>query len=229
MKACAYCRQERLLVALHGNRGGPDVCIECSGSILARARRNQRRESLMWKGFGDLDPRYAPPGDLDTELLRDILALTHPDRHPDRRELATRVTARLTALQPYILPPKPPEPKRDAKVGRDRVATREPVTDLLGDYPCKTCRELLPRLYCDACRARYDENLERESRHEREKRRQRERARRARRRLKHRRCETCRGYFKSPRRDARYCSAACRQKAYRDRQRADELEEAPAA
>ena len=34
------------------------------------------------------------------------------------------------------------------------------------------------------------------------------------------RCETCRDVFDSPRRHARYCSPKCRQKNYRDRERA---------
>jgi hypothetical protein len=39
-------------------------------------------------------------GQLSTELLRDVVALTHPDRHPpERAEQATRVTAELLALR----------------------------------------------------------------------------------------------------------------------------------
>ena len=47
--------------------------------------------------------------DLTSELLADVLSLTHPDHHPpEREELARRVTQQLLALQPFVFPaPKP--------------------------------------------------------------------------------------------------------------------------
>ena len=38
-------------------------------------------------------------------------------------------------------------------------------------------------------------------------------------------CETCGSEFTPARRDARHCGSACKQKAYRDRQRRFELDE----
>jgi hypothetical protein len=55
--------------------------------------------------------------DLTSELLSDVLKLTHPDHHPlERKELAHRVTQKLLALMPFVFPaPEPEEPEPPLK------------------------------------------------------------------------------------------------------------------
>lgn len=50
MNECAKCGRQRLLVALHGNRGGPEVCIECSGELLTVAKERRRHADRMRRG-----------------------------------------------------------------------------------------------------------------------------------------------------------------------------------
>jgi hypothetical protein len=215
VKPCANCGRHALLVALHGDRGGPGVCIDCSGTLLAEVKSAQRRSQewidAMFNGFGR---RYASPTELDAELLRDALALTHPDRHPpERADMATRVTAALSALKPLVKPRQPP-PEPAPRNGKTTVAAanvREPVT------PEHECRYLPLGLRCDECRAKRE-------RQERE-RKDRENARRRRRRAICRGtmigvCEVCGVGFQASRRDQVYCSPACRQRAYRNRKAA---------
>jgi hypothetical protein len=75
------------------------VCVDCCEEVLAEARRQRRAEqdnpfspaSIAGILRGVRVEKHAEPGELDTELLRDLLALAHPDLHsPARKELATR-------------------------------------------------------------------------------------------------------------------------------------------
>ena len=94
--------------------------------------------------------------ELTSELLADVLRLTHPDCHPpERQELAHRVTQRLLALQPFVFPAPKPEPPTKLK-----PTPRSWLDDLEKDisskktarYPCGDCADTVPAYYCDACR-----------------------------------------------------------------------------
>jgi hypothetical protein len=171
MKACALCKREALLVALHGDRGGPDVCLDCSGKLWAESRATQRQAERRQERATDRhDGTYAREDELDTELRRDVLALIHPDRHvPELKAKATAVTARFGAL--YVLPPRPPE--RDGSAEGARADRVENVSDL--DWTEKTkpdgtplipsgcdghCEHLLPGFRCDVCRAEDERTAE---------------------------------------------------------------------
>jgi hypothetical protein len=154
--------------------------------------------------------------DLTTELLADVLKLTHPDHHPPERQmLAHQVTQKLLALQPFVFPAPKPKPKPKPPPA---PITSEPSIEIpKRSYPCSDCADALPAEYCDACRAEY----EKRERQENEKRTAKQRAayRQARNRVldrrKARRCEACGAGFKRPRADARFCSDTCRQRAHR--------------
>lgn len=225
---CASCGGSGLLVALHGDRGGPDVCIECSGKWLATANQKARREfkrlNLFMRMLGD---DAGDPEALADLLRADVLAaairLTHPDRHPpDRAETARRVTAALTAAREHALASKPPPEPAQPRDGSDSVARlsgQKAVTAPVDDqYPCATCRHLPVALYCDRCRKRWE--ADDETRRERERTYRRDL--RARWRVEHepRECDHCHREFTPVRSDSRYCSAVCRQRAYRERRRA---------
>jgi hypothetical protein len=154
---------------------------------------------------------------LTSELLTETLRLVHPDVHPpERQELATRVTRQLLALQPFVFPavkPKPTapyEPWRDASVKASAQTLKEP----LRRYPCPDCASTIPLNYCDACRAEWEKKQREERDHNNAKQRKWYARRNAWRHLS-RPCETCGKMVKGKREDARFCSAACRQKAHR--------------
>ena len=67
---------------------------------------------------------------LTSELLADVLRLTHPDHHPPEREdLARRVTQQLLALQPFVFPaPKPKRPIFPPTSGQS-APRREPIKE----------------------------------------------------------------------------------------------------
>jgi hypothetical protein len=154
--------------------------------------------------------------DLTSELLTDAIKIAHPDLHPpERRELAQRVTAGLLALQPFVFPapkPKPawpaaPEPRNGslAGPGPDR---QKAVT-----FPCKECADSIPCFYCTPCRSEFDKRNQVERDRESANRRARRAERRAARTARSAACGT---KFKGKRKDARYCSDACRQQGHRN-------------
>lgn len=162
--------------------------------------------------------------DLTSELLTAILALTHPDRHPpERKDEAQRVTQELLALKPFVFPapePEPPPKPSDACSNPTQIDLNKPSRP---DYPCEDCRGEVPSFYCDPCKAQWEkEQAEKRKREERERKRknkrQRERYREHKKyhalRAKPTVCATCSETFKSKRADAKFCSAACRQRAY---------------
>jgi hypothetical protein len=157
---------------------------------------------------------------LSKELLEEAVTLTHPDRHPpERQELASRVTADLLALRAFVKPkPSPPvveTPKRKLPVDGNAEPSRQPRNGLLAS-PCpRGCRRsLMVRDYCDDCRAWWEEKRRKERAEAAEYQREyRRRQRAARFPIE---CQVCGATFKG-RRDALYCSPACRQKAYRHR------------
>jgi hypothetical protein len=185
--------------------------------------------SAMGRGLFDLDPLGYMAGtadiaseiiELTSELLVDALNLVHPDLHPpERQELAHRVTSQLLALKPFVFPaPKPAEPPAAEQRNGSMKGAREPSKlSLRTTYPCPDCADATPGEYCTACRAEWEKRQNEE--HERERAKQRKwYARRKERRERLRAptiCATCGTDFKRKRKDARFCSDACRQKAHR--------------
>ena len=169
----------------------------------------------------DTDTLGVEIGDITSELLADTLQLVHPDRHPpERHDMAKRVTQDLLALKPFTFPapkpPAPPKPRRrddSAKVSRDTGEDPLQIT-----YPCEDCALTVPYYYCTSCSAEWEERQAKER--ERDNARQREQyARRAQRRRTLRRRTKCGGCGEdlNPelRKDAKYCSGVCRQRAHR--------------
>ena len=159
-------------------------------------------------------------GDITSELLRDALRLTHPDIHPpERRELATRVTSELRALEPYVFPAPKPEPKTPPKESPVQSAptTVDPAPPSTQPaYPCELCEGVFPMYYCTACRAERERRREAKRERRREQQRAWYRARRERQR-EWQRCAACDKTFQPNRTDAKYCSPACRQRSHRQR------------
>lgn len=223
---CGVCGRHGLLDALHGDKGGPLLCPACFGQERANISRNEKEKARIVDAFG-FGRLSAAADELSRELLDDAVRLCHPDRHPpERGGLAERVTSELLSLRPFTKPRPAPrdaspmvqgQPLREAvtPAPRDasplvpRVDNREPVTPA---YPCDTCHHTVPMYYCDTCRARWDDD--RQAARERDAAAQRAyRARKRQRRIVQ--CGQCKTAFRGRRKDARYCSQVCRQKAYR--------------
>jgi hypothetical protein len=157
--------------------------------------------------------------DLTTELLNATIALTHPDKHPaERKAEANRVTQELHALKPFVFPAPAPEPppERDALLDTE---FDEPNKLSQCGYPCEDCRDAIPADYCDVCRAQHEKKwAEEHAREEKERERKNARQRGYYQINKAIRqpvvCAMCGEEFESKRSDAKYCSAACRQRAY---------------
>ncbi len=247
--ACGMCDKPLPCVPLHGDKGGPLVCSFCAGKWHAKYTRRRRWGRIVAKALkaylreggslGDLtqiklaamdvhiagfggDTIGIEIGDITSELLADTLQLVHPDRHPpERQDIAKRVTQDLLALKPFTFPaPKPPKPhQRDESLNAQRRDVEDP---LQFTYPCEDCALTVPYYYCTSCKAEWEKRRTKE--HERRTARQREQyARRAKRRRMRRpstKCGGC-GEALSPecRKDAKYCSGACRQNALRQRKR----------
>jgi hypothetical protein len=232
---------------LHGDKGGPVMCIRCgmdwhveharrrkAGRIIIKAMRAYEAVGGRWSDFRQLSlvaagiplPGYdadtlgADVGDITSELLADAIQLTHPDKHPpERRALAQRVTQELLALKPFVFPalkPKPvvAAPPRDGSIKSPLATLKKPSPDA---YPCEVCVNEVPYYYCSPCRTEF---LKRQNA-ERDRRNATQRAQYARRRARSRRqsgprvCARCRSTFEPKRKDAKYCSAKCRQEAHR--------------
>jgi hypothetical protein len=159
--------------------------------------------------------------DLTSELLADILALTHPDHHPpERQQLAHRVTQGLLALKPFVFPapkPKPSPPTAPSTESKPKGSRESKPSQPQPRYPCVDCADTTPAFYCDPCRTEWQKRQHEEfeqrttkQRAEYKRRRQEKLARRS-----SQRCESCGTEFKRTRTDARYCSNACRQRAHR--------------
>jgi hypothetical protein len=160
--------------------------------------------------------------ELTSELLADAIKLAHPDHHPpERQQLAHSVTQRLLALQPFVFPAPKPKP---ALYGSSTAGTPAPAERPVTKgptYPCADCKSTIPLHYCDACRSEFEKRLAEENERERAKQRKQYAARRAR-RWHSKACEDCGATFtisggsgKHKRKDARFCSDACRQRAHR--------------
>ncbi len=142
---CPKCGKPGLVMPLHLDKGGPEMCLQCGMEWHAKHTRRRRFGRIVIKAmrlyldnggkFTDLDKFKqsialaslgirqhsdllglgdtigTDVGDITTELLTDVLQLVHPDKHPpERRELATRVTQELLALQPFVFPAPKPKP-----------------------------------------------------------------------------------------------------------------------
>jgi hypothetical protein len=152
----------------------------------------------------------------------------HPDRHPsERAELAKRVTQELLALKPFVLPkakPRDVSPVVTAATNCGPVTPRTSGTSVLArhEYPCAVCKHTVPSYYCGICRDKFDkikasDRERREARRARYNERQRE-LRKWRKSLKRpKACAACEQSFKPERKDSKFCSQACRQRAYRQR------------
>jgi hypothetical protein len=187
------------------------------------------RDSAFGLG-GELDPlgymaETAATADetvlLTSEVLAGALRLTHPDVHlPERRELASRVTQQLLALQPFVFPAAKPKTDAPYKPSRDdsvKVSVRNFEKPLHQRYPCPECSSAVPMDYCTACRAEWDKR-----RHEEQvliNARQRKWYAQRQARLTTGKpptpCVACGTVINSKRKDARFCSGACRQRAHR--------------
>jgi hypothetical protein len=240
-RRCVRCGDTRLVFPLHGcDQGGPLVCPKCASEI----EKTFSYERNVWMARLGLKekPRPRGPTYLTLELLKDILKLVHPDKHPpERAELAGRVTSELKELEPYTPPapaqppivtakkPSPcptakkplrhgPQPDMKLRAIADRSSAKvgpsaKPAEPLI----CVTCVGFPPMYRCDSCRAKEEERRRKERERENAKARKR-RARRRDRRLARQPssiCPECDGEFKPARKDARYCSNACRQRAHR--------------
>ena len=189
------------------------------------------RDSAFGLG-GELDPlgymaETAATADetvlLTSEVLAGALRLTHPDVHlPERRELASRVTQQLLALQPFVFPAAKPKTDAPYKPSRDnsvKVSVRNFEKPLHQRYPCPECSSAVPMDYCTACRAEWDKR-----RHEEQvliNARQRKWYAQRQARLTTGKpptpCVACGTVINSKRKDARFCSGACRQRAIEGR------------
>ncbi len=158
---------------------------------------------------------------LTSELLADTLRLTHPDAHPpEQRELANRVTQQLLALQPFVFPavkPKPTDPYQPSRDASVKVI-EQPLKKPSGSrYPCADCASTVPHFYCSRCRAEWDKRQKEEHERDNAKQRQWYAQRKARRAIGKRPkpCAACGAAIKGKRKDAGFCSPACRQRAHR--------------
>ena len=157
---------------------------------------------------------------LTSELLADVLRLTHPDHHPPEREgLARRVTQQLIALQPFVFPaPKPKQPLRNEPPRYEfrKVEVRTSKKALLPRFPCPDCASTVPYFYCDACKTEWDgrQRKQREAVNARQRKWYAERKARKARSLSLA-CHECGASLTGKRKDARFCSTVCRQKAHR--------------
>ena len=222
---CVNCGTGQFVTHLHRERGGPMVCPKCRDGILLEISRERIAQEAIFSAFGlnTLEVLGGVSGgqsepQLSGELLDDILALVHPDNHPPERTfLAHRVTAELLAHKATL------EVLALSSSSIPTVTARRRIAGRTGDnasqrphqfHPCDDCRQMAPRYYCDDCRHR----CERERHAKREKDNTAARQRRARKRLLWRAtCVQCEKAFIPNRRDASYCSGACRQKAHRHR------------
>jgi hypothetical protein len=246
---CAVCKKSHFLVPLHGDKGGPSVCLPCAGFWHAKHGRRRKAGRVVIRAlkaytdaggswtdipklqlsafcWDDLDPlgymadTTSPSGepvDLTSELLDDVIRLVHPDCHPpERQDLAQRVTQGLLALKPFVFPTPQPKAVTSVKPQPDNgslkcrpTASTKPLR-----YPCKECASEIPYYYCDWCKAEWEKRCEADRVKANEQQRKWYAARRAR-RQRPKSCAQCGEPFTGKRKDARFCSNACRQTAHR--------------
>ena len=211
------------------------------GRIIVKAMKAYEREGGRYSDFDTLklvamgvdvihleaDTLGADAGDITTELLDDAIQLTHPDRHPgERQELAGRVTQDLLALRPFVFPA--PKPKTALKPSTDHDAFFKAADDTfnkllrgMNRYPCELCVNQVPYYYCTACREEWGKRQQKERERVNANQRKWYAWRQHIRRLSRppTTCGVCGEKVEAKRKDATYCSAACRQRAHRQRQK----------
>jgi hypothetical protein len=221
---CPRCRKLTLLAPLYGDEGGPMTCVPCGLEMHDEIQDKVPR--LFRKG---IKKRASDERFLYLDVLEAAIRLTHPDKHPpERKDQAQQVTAQLLALKPYTLerppPPSPEEEEKRAKAAAERSATMwqwergkdAPKSELDFSHPCIYTT---PYYYCDECRKRWEEGQQRRREAERQKQRAYRKVRRARELMRRpaMHCKVCETRISDGRKDAHFCSNACRQKAYRQR------------
>jgi hypothetical protein len=117
--------------------------------------------------------------------------------------------------------PEPPpvySPPRDDSFKSRRATHKEPSRSA---YPCELCAETVPYFYCDPCKAEYRKRQEEAAARRRAKNREQYAVRqmRKRRRQPPKLCaaDGCTTRVEANRKDAKFCSAKCRVRAYRQR------------
>jgi hypothetical protein len=81
---------------------GEEWKTRCKGCFIEMKRREERGDDLRdayREGYTDGLAAGSRGHELDPRFLRDLITLTHPDRHPGRFEFANRVTAQLVAMR----------------------------------------------------------------------------------------------------------------------------------
>jgi hypothetical protein len=130
------------------------------------------------------------------------------------------VTQQLLALQPFVFPavkPKPVTPYKPQRNASSKVSDRNLKEPSGSRYPCADCASTVPLFYCTACRAVFERRCQEERERERPKQREWYARRKARRAMGKRPapCAACGKEVRGQRKDARFCSGACRQRAHR--------------
>jgi hypothetical protein len=218
-------------IQLYLANGGSFSDIRKMEGAVAMAQLGFKAETAHFRA----DEIGSEVGDITSELLADTLQLTHPDRHPpERKEMAQRVTQELLALKPFVFPapkPKPAQPVTPRRNGSEGSRQETPQKPSQPAYPCELCAGSIPYFYCTPCKAEYQRRREAEREAGRAKRRKQAERRRERKRMMTRPipCPGCGDPFKPSRKDARYCSNVCRQRAHRERNAALQVSKCPAA
>jgi hypothetical protein len=175
---CPGCNKaNQWLMLLHGDRGGPLRCFMCAGAWNAEHTRRRKWQRIIVKAMNmylheggkwtDLEKftlfaggglfDSSPAGidevpDITSELLDDVLQLVHPDRHAsEQQQLAKRATQELLALRPFVFPKPKPKPQSNP-VPTDPAVAKNIESPKQPSFPCELCADILPSLYCDACR-----------------------------------------------------------------------------
>jgi hypothetical protein len=221
----------RAIMAFYDAGGGPKDLDKLKHSAamagLLGMVRSEGLGSEITDPLGYMDGVARMDGadaDMTSELLADAIKLAHPDHHPpERQELAHRTTQGLVAFQPFVFPAPKPRPSLWERYGSSTgtpAPTERPVRKAPA-YPCADCKSAIPYDYCDPCKAEWDKRQAEERKREAAKQRERYARRRAT-RWWSKVCESCGATFtisggraKHKRKDARFCSDACRQKAHR--------------
>jgi hypothetical protein len=165
---CFQCGGKLLLVALHGDAGGPDVCLDCHASIFKSARDKQRTHDATLQTMlgGTLIPDRLRPGELSLELCKRLIALLHPDRqlavnHPE----AATLVADLTPLLPHLRPkpkPKPVTPTFNDRIYDNVIKTERRLREREAADRHSLCRTMPLRMRCDECQAQHDREQDEE-------------------------------------------------------------------
>jgi hypothetical protein len=217
-----------LVFPLHGDKGGPIVCQKCAewiDNLYSRpgSKKQLQLDALDFFGIGPPGkPASARPGELTRELLDETLQLTHPDRHPERLALATKVTAALTTLRPYLRETAKVEPAATTVTDKSPSPRWTVDETLRKTFPCRTCFTLVPMYYCDACRKEWKTRQQQERDAQNKKRRDYRAKRLAMRPPLV--CRICGTQIRSKRKDAKTCSPRCRVQMHRKKIPADRLD-----